>query len=108
MPYAKALRTVRIDFADAGEPGYWCEVEDPATMSWKAKASVIRAAGTEIDDVGRSAVQMAAMVTAWNLEDMTTGEIIALPCAPDAFERLPAHIVEHLMIRIGELFAIPK
>ena len=109
MPYAKALRTIRIDLGEvAGEPGYWIEVEHPEAMTWRTKRAIIRAGNGETDDIARSSAQVAAMVCGWNLEDVDTGEALALPATEASFDRLPSHIVEGLMSAVGNLFQIPK
>lgn len=108
MAYAKALRVVRVDLASAGEPGYWVEVEHPESMSWSVKRAIIRAGNGAGDELERSTAQVAAMVTAWNLEDRETGEALPLPATEATLDRLPAHVVEAILVEVGALFQIPK
>lgn len=105
--YAKALRTVRLSLEAAGEPNHWVDVEHPEAMRWSVKSRIVRASSIE-DEFTRSLAQVAAMIVAWSLVDIETGEPLPVPVTTDALDRLPAHVVESILTQVGELVSVPK
>lgn len=106
--YARAPRTVRVSLEGHGEPDLWFEVEHPEAMSWKARRRFAAVAQADQGDPGAVAVAFAGLVLAWNVPDPETGEVIGLPPSAEVLDRIPAHVVEGMMVEVAGLSTVPK
>lgn len=106
--YARAPRTVKVTLEAHGEPDLWFEIEHPEAMSWKARRRFAAVAQADQGDPGAVAVAFASLVLRWNLPDPETGEVLALPPSADTLDRIPAHVVEGMMVEVAGLSTVPK
>ena len=106
--YARSPRTVKVTLEAHGEPDLWFEIEHPEAMSWKARRRFAAVAQADQGDPGAVAVAFASLVLRWNLPDPDTGEVIALPPTADMLDRIPAHVVEGMMVEVAGLSTVPK
>jgi hypothetical protein len=106
--YARLPRTVRVSLEAHGEPDLWFEIEHPEAMTWKARRRFAAVAQADQSDPGAVALAFAGLVLRWNLPDLITGEVLALPPTADVLDALPAHVIEGMMIEVAKLGTVPK
>lgn len=103
MPYKRPH--IKVDLGEVGQDGYWFEIEDPR---WLSKAQSEEKYGAIADDEERGRMLICQSITAWNLEDATTGEVLPVPQGEaTAMDRLPGVIARFVADKVMEVFATP-
>ena len=106
--YRKPSRLTRVTLAEWDEPDFWIEVENPESMTWKSRRRFT--ALTEADKTDPQVVAMAftSLIRAWNIVDPETGEVLPVPPTAEDLDRLPAHVVDGILLAINEMNTVPK
>jgi hypothetical protein len=113
MAYTVKNSTIRIDLSHLGEDDngnpFFIEMKNPRFLSYEAKMAWATAVDTDdngkiirsLDNFKNLGAVAQKFITAWNLIDMETGELVLLS-DEGAINKVPAEAIEAVFAQMGK------